>query len=141
MALACEMEIVDLHRFFVAWMSGSLVRTAAEFSRFADVLDEDFVIVSPRGIITERLALIDGLEKAHGGRAGGDEVFRIWIEKARMRPLADDLCLTVYEEWQHVGETTTGRLSSALFGLRPGTPNGVAWLHVHETWLPSDTVG
>ena len=141
MVRACEMEIVDLHRFFVAWMSGTLGRTAAEFSRFTDVLDKDFVIVSPRGVITERLALIDELEKAHGGRAGGDEDFRIWIEKPRLRRLADDLCLAVYEEWQHAGGTTTGRLSSALFGRRSGAPNDVSWLHVHETWLPGGAGG
>ena len=54
-----------------------------------------------------------------------------------MRPLADDLYLALYEEWQHAEKTTTGRLSSALFGPRSGAPNSVAWLHVHETWLPA----
>ena len=56
-ATACETEIVDLHRFFVAWMTASVPRSEAEFNRFTDVLDKDFVIVSPRGIITDRSAL------------------------------------------------------------------------------------
>ena len=32
--------------------------------------------------------------------------------------------------------TITGRVSTAVFRERADTPNGLAWLHVHETWLP-----
>ncbi len=29
----------------------------------------------------------------------------------------------------------TGRISTALFGRDSAAPTGVAWLHLHETWI------
>jgi hypothetical protein len=72
---------------------------------------------------------------AYGGQANTE--FRIWIEQPAARRLSGDLWLVTYEEWQNDGVgQINGRLSSALFTARAGMPNGVAWLHVHETWLP-----
>jgi hypothetical protein len=48
-----------------------------------------------------------------------------------------DRCLVADEEWQSDGTGEgTGRLSTALFAPAPAAPDGVAWLHVHGTWLP-----
>jgi hypothetical protein len=47
-----------------------------------------------------------------------------------------DILLVTYEEWQQSGDQTTARLSTALFRDKPDAPNGLEWLHVHETWLP-----
>lgn len=40
-----------------------------------------------------------------------------------------------YEEWQDTGQGERGRISSVLFRRRERAPNGVEWLHVHETWI------
>lgn len=130
---ACVREVYDLHRFFVDWMTGVLPREAEVFRRFTEVMAADFVIIGPRGIVTERDALIDELEAAHGVRAG--EPFSIRIDDCLFRHAAADLCLVTYEEWQDIGDVVSGRMSTALLGARDGAPNGVEWRHVHETWL------
>lgn len=128
---ACEAEVAGLHRFFVGWMTGAVARDAAIYARFIDAVADGFALISPGGTATEREALIAELEAAHGGRAA----FDIWIEDCRCRWSAGDLCLITYEEWQQTGVAKTGRLSTALFRRRAASPNGVEWLHVHETWL------
>jgi hypothetical protein len=126
--------VSDLHRFFVAWMTGGAPRNAATFARFVDVVADGFALISPSGVITERAPLIAELEAAHGARKG--QGFQIRVRNFRQRHTACGLCLVTYEEWQDLAGSTTGRLSSAWFRAREGTPHGVEWLHVHETWLP-----
>ncbi|MFX0092506.1 MAG: hypothetical protein ACFFBD_12150 [Candidatus Hodarchaeota archaeon] len=43
--------------------------------------------------------------------------------------------MTTYEEWQEIDGQTIARLSTALFRKCFDAPNGVEWLHAHETWL------
>ena len=62
--------------------------------------------------------------------------FRIWIEGFQLRLVSGNLALATYEEWQEVEGQVTARLSSALFQRKENTPNGLVWLHVHETRLP-----
>jgi len=60
---------------------------------------------------------------------------RIWIKTVRLRQQIKDLSLATYEEWQELERQTTARLSSMLFQGAQSTPNGLKWLHVHETWI------
>ncbi len=43
--------------------------------------------------------------------------------------------MTLIRHQARSGETT-GRRASAHLRRKDGTPNGVEWLHLHETWLP-----
>ncbi len=132
----CAAEVEDLHRFLAAWMTGALAKTESAFARFRDVLDENFVIISPRGAVTRREALSDELWAAHGVHRDAAKNFRIWIENCRCRVSEGGLCLVTYEEWQQLSGAVTGRMSTALFAPRPGAPRCVVWRHLHETWLP-----
>jgi hypothetical protein len=77
--------------------------------------------------------LLAQLRAAHGSRPG----WRIWIERPALRFREAGLAAATYEEWQRSADgAVTGRLSTVVFRALPGTPNGLAWLHVHETWLP-----
>ena len=72
----------------------------------------------------------------HGQLAADADEFEIWIENFRLRWAADDHALVTYEEWHRRRGATSARLSSALFRRDAAASCGVAWLHVHETWLP-----
>lgn len=128
----CKTEICQLHDFFQAWFTGALANTDENFTRFAAVMAAGFAIINPSGKLTERPALLTGLRAAHGRQPG----IRIWTQNHQLRHQAGDLTLVTYEEWQTTaaGETTA-RSSTVLFQAQAGAPNGVVWLHVHETWL------
>lgn len=128
---ACVREIMELHDFFQAWFTGSLRNDSEQFRRFADVMDEAFTIIAPDGVLTELSWLTERLQKAYGHYAG----IRIWTENHRLLYRYGDLALCTYEEWQETPELTTVRLSSVLFQRDKQTPNGLRWIHVHETWL------
>lgn len=134
----CRREVVELHQFFQDWFNGTLGRTDESYARFADVIDDDFVLISPEGRMTPRPPLIERLRGAHGAwKEGGDgKPGRIWIENFRLHRMAGDLAVVTYEEWQEVGGETRARLSTAVMGKRKGTPAGVVWLHLHEVWMP-----
>ena len=132
----CRREIVELHQFFEDWFNGALPDEDAAYARFADVLAESFVIVGPEGIPGERAPLLEGLRKAHGrSKQGGTS--RIWIEDIVLHHAEGDLAFLRYIEWQNLAGKLRGRQSSVLFREREGMPNGLEWLHVHETWVPS----
>lgn len=130
-------EIEELHRFLVGWLGGTLPRTEAAFAAFASVLAPEFTIVSPRGGVTERAALLGELEAAHGVHGGPGKAFAIRIENVTLRHDGDGLALFTYEEWQEFGgAVANARISTVLFGRDAAAPNGLVWLHLHETWLP-----
>ncbi len=131
---SCRKEIIELHQFFQDWFHGVLPDTPEALARFSGVMAAEFRIVSPEGRMTARPALVEAIKKAYGVHR--DIAFRIWIEDAQVRSLAPDLWLATYQEWQQTGAARKGRLSTALFRADPSAPNGLAWLHVHETWLP-----
>lgn len=133
LALACEEEIVGLHRFFEAWFLGGFSNRDRGFERFAGVMNPGFVIVSPRGTSTALDALSAGLRGAFGSWKAGDS---IGVSDVTLRHAHADLALLTYVETQRQGDSETARLSTVLMRQREATPNGVEWLHVHETWIP-----
>ncbi|MEQ9642432.1 MAG: hypothetical protein RIM84_20560 [Alphaproteobacteria bacterium] len=136
MEQACEKEIVELHDFLRDWLAGALPRTPAAFARFKTVMGDGLQVISPRGTVTGQADILSEFEAAHGAMRHAGDDFRIWVENCRpVRKIGDHALLT-YEEWHAVGDDKSARLTTVLFGPREGAPNGVAWLHVHETWLP-----
>jgi hypothetical protein len=127
----CATEVDELHAFFELWFTGALPGTRAELARFADVLAEGFELVQPSGLTRSRTGIVRDVLDAHGTHA------EVTIETSAFEPRydGDGVCLGTYEEWQTVGDDRTGRVASALFRRAPGTPNGVEWVHLHETWL------
>ena len=133
----CRKEVEELHQFFQDWFVGSLEQTDDAFERFAGVLADDFTIIGPGGLEFAREGVLDQVRGAYGSRAEGE--FAIWIEDVRIRQSGGDQVVLTYEEWQRSGAEERGRVSTAVFGRREGTPNGIEWRHVQETWLPDSS--
>lgn len=129
-------EIVELHEFFQGWLDGTLPPTDAAFARLVDSTGAQFTLISPSGELATREALLRDLRAAHGSRPG----WRMWIERAQLRCQRGGLAVATYEEWQQDAAGTTARISTAVLAEQAGAPNGLAWLHVHETWLPHGSV-
>ena len=132
MDVRCCDEVVQLHEFFEGWLGGGLANTEANFERLTAVMSPDFRIISPEGTVTDYESLLAGLRQGHNARPG----FRLWVKQVEGRLLAPDLALVTYEEWQEIEGVMNARVSTAVFRQKPTAPNGVEWLHVHETWLP-----
>lgn len=73
----------------------------------------------------------NGTRQAHGSQPG----LTIEIKDVQLREAGEELVAGTYEEWQSGEEKEDGRLSTVLFRKTPEAPNGLRWLHVHETWL------
>lgn len=131
-------EVNELHDFFVAWFRGETEETDAAFERVSSVLTPSFLLVSPRGVADDRDAILASIREAYGRRGAA---FRIWIDGFQLRFHDRGLGVVTYQEWQEdEGEPATGRISTALLREHAHAgPNGVSWLHVHETWLPASS--
>ena len=133
----CEREVTELHRFFQDWFGGLLENDADTLSRFGSVLAEGFLIVPPGGSALERGSLVERLtrsarELGDGSRETRAHLDREFSRASQCRRLgARDLRGMAGGGWRNTGPNQHGR-----FGRREDTPNGVEWLHVHETWLP-----
>jgi hypothetical protein len=130
----CMEEILELHAFFEGWMGGAAMSEAA-LSRCASALAPGFILIGPDGRERMREPVLAGLRAQRRAHADAERPFRLWIERPTPRFVRDGLCLATYEEWQTSHGQTTARRSSALFIESPTAPRGVAWLHLHETWL------
>ncbi|MFN2237714.1 MAG: hypothetical protein ACK2U1_26070 [Anaerolineales bacterium] len=126
-----ENEIHELHQFFQDWYNNQLSPTDENFARCANVLHSNFTIIFPIGDRMRRETLLEILRNAHGSHTN----IRIWIEHIQILYQFGDLVLATYEEWQEIDSQINSRLSTVLFQQAPTTPNGLRWLHVHETWM------
>lgn len=132
MVSRAEREVVALHRFFEAWLSGRMAQSADEFARFAEVVNEGFAIISPHGRVTQQDELMQLVYNGHGSRPN----LRIWVEDFQLRRQDGRIALATYEEWQQLGDDApTARISTVLFLINHDMPNDLEWLHVHETWM------
>lgn len=129
----CEDEVFELHRFFQEWYLGEVDDPNGEaFGRVSEVLAEDFHIVTPEGKMLGRSEILTAVRGAHGSKSAD---FRIRTEKCHFRAGGRGIGVVTYEEWHDEGGKSRGRLSTAVFQDRADAPNGVRWVHVHETWL------
>lgn len=136
----CAREVHELHTFFQQWFEGSLSNTDEAFARFADVMADDFVIVSPSGQASPRAPLLEALRGAYGSQdfGSGDGV---WVEDVKIAASEGALAVVTYIERQKVDGQPRDRRSTAVLRELPGTPNGVVWVYLQETWLPKDQQG
>jgi len=132
----CRREVIGLHQFFQHWFNGELANSEEVLERLRRSLAVEFTIVSPDGRESDRSRLVEAVCAAHGGHGRRGEPIRIWIERYEGRSVDPETHLATYEEWQASGGRKRGRLSTAVFRKRDAAPNGVEWVHVHETWLP-----
>jgi hypothetical protein len=127
-------EVVELHRFFEAWMGPA---GAGDILRLAEALGPGFEMIVPSGKLFAREAVIAMVAGARGKRGTAARPFTIRIDDATAIPLGPEHSLVRYIERQD-GDTDgpTARWSTALFRAAPAAPLGVVWLHLHETWHP-----
>ncbi|WP_417520027.1 hypothetical protein [Minwuia sp.] len=136
MAKQCRLETETLHDFLRDWLVGALPRTDDAFARFRDVMAPGLMVISPLGTRTELNDLLTEFESIHGVLAARKDSFRIEVKNYECHRLIGEQALVTYEEWHMDGDDVSARLSTVLYGPKRGTPHGVEWQHVHETWLP-----
>jgi hypothetical protein len=124
-------EITEIHAFFVHWFIEASVDTH-EFKRLEESFDAEFAMVTPDGKLHTRAEVLLRLHKA---KASMEKKFAIDIEEITLLWDDGDAVLVGYVEAQSIGGRHTRRRSTALFEKRDATANGVAWRHLHETWV------
>lgn len=126
-----EREIIELHQFFVDWFKGDLPKNESGFARFSVVTSPDFAIITPDGRRYTYEQITSSIYDSHANRA----MMRITIKAVNHHATHGDIHIVEYEEWQDTDPNQpTARLSTVIFKDDVSTPNGLRWLHVHETW-------
>jgi hypothetical protein len=122
-------EITELHQFFQDYFRGKIPFEA--ISRFDQSLGAAFTLIDSTGRITEYDEIKQVIRQLHGKR----QAIHIWVENILLRHSTDDLIVATYEEWQNSDGKSTQRYCSVIFKKDADAPNGLVWLHVHESGL------
>lgn len=125
---AVAKEIAELHQFFQDYFRGVIDPVA--ISRFVDAMGDGFTIINSAGHIADRTTIINVIRNAHNQRHN----IKIWTENHQIRQIKEGLIVATYEEWQTTDETTQ-RQATVVFQQDEAAPNGLLWLHVHESGL------
>lgn len=128
----CEDEVLELHRFFQAWYRGEIDADGEAFGRVSEVLAEGFHLVSPEGEMVARSDILAAIRRSHASKPAD---FVIRTERCHFRAGGRGLGVVTYEEWHEEEGKSRGRISTAVLQDRADAPQGVEWVHVHETWL------
>lgn len=124
----CHHEIERLHDAFVSLYTGE----SDEMSPVEDALAPDFEMVAPSGDVLGREAVLTMIREKVGSYAPG--TFGIDIRNVAVVESAGGVTVCRYEEWQTTPDDETGRMSTVVFRSESGTPGGLSWVSVHETW-------
>lgn len=135
---ACAREVIEVHRLIEEWFVGAIPKTEAALARFTSVMDPALTVVMPSGRVVDRDGLIARFFELHGWWADSTPPGTITIEGLRCDARSGELTVAIYEEWQRYRDVARGRVATAIFRALPGAPNGLAWLRLHETWLPGE---
>ncbi len=129
----CEREIIGLHVFFEQWLRAEVPKSDELMRRFVDVTPPEFTLISPAGSVS----FYEQIAKAIFDGYGTSPTMRLWADNVQLcHTLPGGYYMLTYHEWQQYGDGEPSlRLSSVLLHEKPGTPNGLEWLHLHETWI------
>jgi len=136
---AVREQIVGLHEFFVAWFGGTASDDDESFSAgFVRRFDPACVLVSPGGMVVPLAQLTKMIRSGHGK----NPEFRIQIRNIVVRREHRQFVLATYEEWQRNALNSkprdNARVSSVWFKRERSAVGGLAWMHIHECWLPPE---
>jgi len=126
----CEREILTLHEFFEQWFTGAVPVDRTVFARLESALAGEFRYILPAGRMLRRQEVLDGIFDAYGAHRQARIEIRNIVWPA---PPEGRLGLVVFEEHQWLGEDYDARFNTALMRYAPEAPQGVAWVHLHET--------
>jgi len=135
-------EIIDLHIFFEDWFRGNCKDSERVFeSRLLSRMDIDFYIVLPDGECFYGEQFWPQMRKSHGSNPD----FQISLcNFARKLQIGRKTFVVNYEEWQknalNSKPVNNGRVSTAVLVTDNSAPNGLRWVHVHETWLSAKRI-
>jgi len=124
---AWQREIVDLHEVFERYFLGA----SDSLARVEQVLADDFTIVGPDGAVNNRATTLAALKAGHAHT----ESLKIVISGEALLAEIDDVIVANYIESHELALRSNHRRSTVVFRREPSTPNGLAWVRVHETWL------
>lgn len=129
-----QVEIEDLHEFFVGWFSGRVDESMFE-QGFSVRFDPECLLIPPAGVILNMGQFAAAIRDNHDT----NPEFRIAIRNVTVRRVFADKVVATYEEWQRCARASkppeNGRLATVLL---EDQGSRLKWLHIHETWLPED---
>lgn len=128
---AVHREVVEFKLFKVKWLLGQVSNTEKAFARLSGVISNGAKTISPEGIESNTAELLDGLRKKYGSMCGLE--LRVWFDNIRVQKLAEQVYLVTWQQWEQLAGERRGYFVSAILILKAGTPNGLEWLHFHET--------
>lgn len=130
----CSDEIQLFHEVLQRWLCGDSEEPRSDLNYMSAALANDMILVSPAGKIEAQGELLNRLSSAYGARPD----VRIRISDYEPIMVSKNNLLARYIETRTCPDTQDVRVSTVLFSQENDLPNGVAWRHVHETWLATE---
>ncbi len=127
-------EITEFFQFFSDWFEGTIPNTDEQFSRITRIIPDDSTYISHEGhLIMSKPFFREAIRSAHGSI----HKLHMQAKNIQLQWENGDLALVIFEECSSASiAVPDDRLCSVIFRKNPNTPNGIEWLHFHETLLP-----
>lgn len=126
---AWEQEIRELHDVFEQYFLGVVPN---DLGRVEAALAPEFSMSGPNGDESSRESVIASLQN---GYAHTDSL-TIAIEEPQLLLNEPAMVIASYIEVHQLPSATNRRRSTVVFRPDASCPNGLAWLRVHECWIP-----
>eukprot|EP00249_Psilotum_nudum_P023546 c28919_g1_i1 orf=288-1634(+) len=135
--VSARKEVVEFNVFFEKWLKGEVQNNDDTYQRLTGVVEKDATMVSHSGKESSFIESLLAARSRHG--AMQEKGFVMWVDNIMEHKLAEGVYLVTWQLWEQLaGEERKGYFATAIFVAKEGTPNGVVWLHFHETARAND---
>ena len=126
MTMEIEKEIRELLSFLASYHNASI---PDDVNRLETCFSDNMYLISVSGRKIAKHELIKGIKLSYGSTKEAS----YWAENTTIEELGEGYYLAIFTEHRKTKGTTNSRISTSIFVPNQNAPNGVQWLHIHDT--------
>ncbi|XP_027176070.1 sucrose-phosphatase 1 [Coffea eugenioides] len=127
-------EVVKFNLFFERWRRAEVEKSELYLANMKAVCCPSGVLVHPSGIEKLLGDCVNAFRTCYGDQQG--KGYRVWVDQVLPTQVGSDSWLVKYKKWELSGEKQKGCLTTVLLSSKGvSVPEGLTWVHVHQTWL------
>ncbi|KAL8114794.1 sucrose-phosphatase 1-like isoform X3 [Apium graveolens] len=126
-------EIVMFYLFYEKWRKAEVEKTEQSLHKLKSLCHSMAIFVHPSGVKRPLKHSIDDVVMLHGDKKG--KPFSVWVDQVYSAEIASNTWLVKFYKWELCDEEKYCCLTTVLLSLKTEEPDGLMWLHMHQTWL------
>ncbi|KAJ4720516.1 Sucrose-phosphatase [Melia azedarach] len=132
-------QVVKFYLFYERWRRAEVEMSEHHIESLRLLFYALGITVHPSGIERSMRQCIDLIEKMYGDKQG--KKYQVWVDRVSSAQIGSDAWLVKFDKWESSGDEWQCCLTTVLMSSQATAPDGLKWMHMHQTWLEGSGTG